>query len=245
MSRLSPTSVASADEDMNSPAGGRLRYVIPNVVSAANISVGFAAIMVASQGRFDLAVYLLYVAIVFDILDGRLARWLNATSEIGKQLDSFCDAVSFGIAPAFLVYQAILVEAGGLGFVVALAYLLAGVFRLARYNVITDAHTKDATSVGVPIPIGAGYLMAVALMRDHLQPWLAATVVLFLAAAMISRWEVPNLKGRSLVTAMLLVGIVNYTVVVVWPGWPTVVWWNAWNVAILVAARRPRRHVAA
>lgn len=230
--------MTAPEEEVHQPR--RIRYAIPNVVSAANISVGFTAMMVATQGRFELAVYLLYVAIVLDILDGRLARWLNATSEIGQQLDSFCDAMSFGVAPAILVYFAILDRAGLLGFATVLAYLLAGIFRLARYNIISDAHSKTATSVGVPIPIAAGYLMAIALMRDRLHPMVAVAIVLLLALGMASRWSLPNLKGRNLVTAMLLVGIANYTAVMIWPNWITVTWWNVWNVAILAAAHRSR-----
>ena len=214
------------------------RAWIPCSVTFANIAVGFTSMLVAAAGRFDTSVYLLVVAILLDLTDGRLARSLGATSPFGQQLDSFSDALSFGAAPAFLVHQAVLRELGGVGAAAALAFVLAGVFRLARFNLLSDAHEKAARTLGVPIPIGAGYLMAVVLMRGQLPtPWAAAVVVL-VAALMVSHWRLPDLKGRGLVSAMLIVGIFNYLAVVARPNWYTVGWWNLWNVLILAAAHR-------
>jgi CDP-diacylglycerol--serine O-phosphatidyltransferase len=217
------------------------RSFVPNAATAANILAGFLAMLMASAGRYDQAVYLLVAAIILDTLDGRLARLLKATSDFGQQLDSFSDILSFGMAPAFLVYQAVLHRLGWLGVAGSAVYLLAGVYRLARFNLTSDAHSKAPRTLGVPIPIGAGYLMAVALMRDELTPRWALVVVLAMAALMVSRWRLPDLKGVGLVSAMLLVGILNYLAVVFWPSWQTVAWWNVWNVAILLAARREDR----
>ncbi len=81
--------------------------------------------IVAAEGKYDLAVYLLVVAVVLDTLDGNIARWLHATSEFGQEMDSFSDALSFGAAPAFLVYHAILRDSWSpFGLTVALVYLL-------------------------------------------------------------------------------------------------------------------------
>lgn len=214
----------------------RPRYWLPSLVTAASLSAGFVSMMLAADGRFDAAVYLLVLAIVLDMMDGRIARWLRATSEFGRQLDSISDAVSSGAAPALLIYLALLRDLGILGVVVVLVYLLAGMFRLARFNLVTDPHSKARWSIGVPIPIGAGYLMAVVLMRDKIDPVLGAAVVLLAAVAMVSRRRFPNLKGANVVTAMLVVGIFNYLAVVAWPNWYTVGWWNVWNVFILLAA---------
>ncbi len=220
------------------------RSWIPNAATAANIAAGFAAMLLASTGRFDEAVYLLFLAIFLDILDGRLARLLRATSSFGQQLDSFSDALSFGVAPAFLVYQAILHELGPLGVAAALFYLLMGVYRLARFNLLSDAHTKAKRTLGVPIPIGAGYLMAVVLMRREINPLTALAVVVAMALMMVTRWRLPDLKGICLVSAMLLVGLFNYVAVVIWPNWYTVGWWNLWNVLIVLAARFEDRRMA-
>lgn len=217
---------------------------IPGAVTAANIAVGFAAILLAADGRYDRAVYLLVAAILLDMLDGRLARWLGATSLFGKQLDSFCDVLSFGAAPAFLIYQALLRPLGAWAMAVSLIYLLAGVYRLARFNLVSDEHSKARRTVGLPIPIGASYLMAATLIREDLNPQWAAVAVLIMATMMVSRWRLPDIKGTGLVTAMLIVGMFNYMAVVVWPNWYTVGWWNVWNLVILAAARSEDRRLA-
>lgn len=224
-----------------------LRLLAPNLVTAANIVAGFASMLAASDGRYELAVYLLLVAILLDICDGRLARWLRATSPFGQQLDSFSDALSFCAAPAFLAQRAILQPLGAVGAVASVAYLLAGVLRLVRFNLTADIHSKAHRTVGVPTPIGAGYVMALVLMRQEIPTVAASIVVLVLALLMVSRIHLPELSGKGLVSFTLGVGIANYFAVVIWPSWYTVGWWNLWNLVILLAARledRSRQPVA-
>ncbi|HNU84176.1 MAG TPA: CDP-alcohol phosphatidyltransferase family protein, partial [Thermoanaerobaculia bacterium] len=103
------------------------RFLIPNLITGTNIAIGFCSMLAAAQGRFDTAVHLLLIALFCDLFDGLLARLLKATSRFGQQLDSLSDAISFGAAPALLVYLAILHELGTAGVVVAVAFLLAGV----------------------------------------------------------------------------------------------------------------------
>jgi CDP-diacylglycerol--serine O-phosphatidyltransferase len=219
----------------------RTRVFVPNAVTAANIVVGFVSMLAAADGRFKLAVYLLLVAILLDAADGRLARLLNATSKFGQEMDSLSDSLSFCAAPAFLVHQAILQPLGGVGVALTVTYVLAGVYRLARFNLTSDLHEKSRWTTGVPTPIAAGYLMAVVLMRDRVPLLAAASVVLIMAMLMMSRWHLPELKGRGFVPLALVIGIFNYLAVVVWPNWYTVGWWNAWNGVILLAARREER----
>lgn len=214
----------------------RWRYLIPNALTLANIGCGFLAVLAAADGAFERAVYLLVAAIFLDTFDGRAARLLGATSRFGQELDSFSDALSFGFAPAFLILRSNLGGLGDFGLGCALVYLFAGVYRLTRFNLTADAHRKSRRTLGLPIPMGAGYLAAAVLMRDHVTAAQSAVLMLILAALLVSRWRLPDLAGRGLVTVMLLVGVANYLAVVIWPGWPTVVWWNVWNVAILAAA---------
>jgi CDP-diacylglycerol--serine O-phosphatidyltransferase len=217
------------------------RYLVPNAVTLANISCGFGSMLLAADGHYEAAVYLLVIAIVLDMSDGILARALHATSRFGQELDSFSDALSFGAAPAFLVYQAILRPLGPSGVTLAVVYLLCGVLRLARFNVTTDAHAKDRRTCGVPIPIAGGYLMILALMRDQVPQLAAAGLVLTMAGLMVSRVALPQLKGPGPVPAMLLVGLASFMAVVFAPNWYTVGWWNVWNVCILVVARAGER----
>ena len=220
------------------------RVWIPATATAANICCGFASMFLAAEGRFNLAVYVLVVAILLDILDGRLARLLNATSEFGKQFDSFSDALSFGAAPAFLIQRAMLEPLGMIGYVAAGIYLLAVVLRLARFNLASDPHSKARRTTGMPCPIGAGYLMAAVLMRGRFEPIWAVALLMLLSVLLVSKIKLPDLKGKSFVSAMLLVGMCNYLAVIFFPGWRTILWWNIWNGLILIAAWIEDRRLA-
>jgi len=215
----------------------RYRVLAPSAVTSANIAAGFMAMVAAADGRFELAVYLLVIAVLCDVLDGTLARLLGATSDFGQEMDSFSDAISFGVAPAFLVYLAVLRPLGFWGLMVSLIYLLAAVTRLTRFVLTSDAHVKELRTTGAPTPAAASYLMAAVLMRDALPALPVALLVVIASVLMVSRIRLPSLRGKNLVTAMMLVGIVNYLVFVFRPGWLTVGWWNIWNVGILVVAR--------
>ena len=217
------------------------RVWIPSCLTAANIGLGFGSMLTAAQGNYDMAVYMLYFAVLLDVLDGKVARWLNATSEFGKELDSFSDAISFGAAPAFLVYQTGLSGLGIAGVGATVAYVLAGVLRLARFNLAADAHGKDSRTVGVPIPVAAGYLMAAALMRDRMPASVTALVVVFMAVAMVSKWSLPTIKGMGPATAFILLAMVAYTFVVIRPSWLTIIAWNLCCFFAALAARAESR----
>lgn len=221
---------------MEESYGWSRRMLGPAAVTAANVVMGFSSILMASDGRYRLAVLLLLAAIVLDMLDGRLARKLRATSKLGQELDSFSDAISFGLAPAFLVQQAILAPYGFFGLLPAIAYLLAAIFRLARFNLVVDEHSKERRTVGLPTPIGAAYLMALVLMRDQLVTEVAVAVIVAMAVLMISRLRLPELVGRGMVGWALLIGMANYLIFVARPNWLTVTWWNLWNGVIVIAS---------
>ena len=127
---------------------------------------------------------------------------------------------------------------------VALLYLLAGVTRLTRFVLTSDAHVKEMRTTGAPIPVAASYLMVSVLMRDRMSAPAVVALVLVMAALMVSRIKLPSLKGKNVVSAMLLVGIVNYLVVVFVPSWVSIVWWNVWNACILLVAKVQAGRVA-
>lgn len=220
------------------------RYLAPNALSAANIACGFGAMVAAAEGRLDASVYLLLASIFLDTFDGLVARRLGATSRFGQEMDSFSDALSFGAAPAFLLFFAFLQPLGRWGLAVSLVYLLAAILRLARFNLTTDAHVKDPRTMGVPTPVAASYVMAAVLMRRDLDAAIMVVVALVFAGLMLSRFRLPNPKGKTPITVMLLVGISNYMLVVFVPSWYTIAWWNIWNVFILWAAHVHDRRLA-
>jgi len=219
----------------------RLRFIAPALLTSANMVVGFLAIIAASEQRFSLAVYLLLLAILLDMFDGRVARLLKATTKIGQEMDSFSDALSFCAAPAFLAWQAVLRPLGSAGIALSTLFLMAGVWRLVRFNLTADIHTKATHTLGVPTPVAASYVMALVLMRDSISPTMAAVVILVMALLMISHLRLPELTGKGIVTYALLAGVLNYFAVIFWPNWYTVGWWNLWNAVILIIARAEDR----
>ena len=219
----------------------RLRFIAPALLTSANMVVGFLAIIAASEQRFSLAVYLLLLAILLDMFDGRVARLLKATTKIGQEMDSFSDALSFCAAPAFLAWQAVLRPLGSAGIALSTLFLMAGVWRLVRFNLTSDIHTKATHTLGVPTPVAASYVMALVLMRDSISPTMAAVVILVMALLMISHLRLPELTGKGIVTYALLAGVLNYFAVIFWPNWYTVGWWNLWNAVILIIARAEDR----
>jgi CDP-diacylglycerol--serine O-phosphatidyltransferase len=132
-------------------------YVLPALFTVGNVFCGYLSMDAAVRGRFDYAAMLIFAAGILDGLDGRVARWAGATSAFGEQLDSLADVVSFGVAPAFLVYRWGLIDFGRAGLLISFLFVVCGACRLARFNV--QIHVVDKRYfVGLPIPSAAGAL---------------------------------------------------------------------------------------
>jgi CDP-diacylglycerol--serine O-phosphatidyltransferase len=209
------------------------RHVIPNAVTLGNITLGFFGMVAAARGQIERSVLLLFCAAICDLADGKLARALNATSKFGMELDSLSDMVSFGIAPALLVYLAVLAPLGTLGAVVALIYPLCGAIRLARYN--SDvSNIGKVTFLGCPIPIAASYVWSMVLVRDALPAWAIATGTLVVAGAMVSTLKVPKFrKGEGLPSWMMYVGLAAFVAFLARPSGLTWHIWNGWNIVLI------------
>ena len=132
---------------MNQTRGPKI-YLLPNLMTAGNLFCGFAAVLRIYDGaqRIDLleaasdfhdAIWFILAACIFDLLDGRLARLGGNESDFGREFDSLADIVSFGMAPALLVYQIVLGEFQNLGWMIAFVYLACGALRLARFNCVS------------------------------------------------------------------------------------------------------------
>ncbi len=213
----------------------RAKHLVPNAVTLANIAFGFLGIVSAAESRFERAALLLFLAALCDLFDGKLARLLDASSKFGMELDSLSDAISFGIAPAVLIYLCALKQLGPPGAAIAVLYTLCGVLRLARYNIDTGEISKY-TFQGVPIPIAAGYLMSFVMVRDRLPLWLIAGGVVFIALCMISKIKAPKFrKGFGLSSIMLYIGVINFAVFLARPSALTWHIWNGWNLFLVLA----------
>lgn len=143
--------------------------VIPNIITSINMLLGFLSIIESLKGNFISASWFIIVAILMDGLDGKTARLLNGFSEFGKEFDSFCDAISFGMAPAMLLYSILtkielnkeFLFLDNLNFPaipISFIFLLCGILRLVKFNVITVASNEKKDFSGMPIPTGAGLL---------------------------------------------------------------------------------------
>ncbi|MES3630528.1 MAG: CDP-diacylglycerol--serine O-phosphatidyltransferase [Longimonas sp.] len=142
------------------------RVAVPSFFTLLNLFCGFLALTQVWEGNFVIACWLIVMAGFLDLLDGMMARLANAVSPFGVELDSLSDVVSFGVAPAFLVYVYSLHEFGPLGFIVAALPALCGAVRLARYNMNFDGEKKDYFE-GLPIPVQAVALVALILTAEN------------------------------------------------------------------------------
>jgi CDP-diacylglycerol--serine O-phosphatidyltransferase len=125
------------------------------LITTGNLFFGFFSIVKSLQGDFAWASVAILLAAIFDVLDGRVARMTKSTSEFGVQYDSLCDLMSFGLAPALLMYQAGLQHAGRLGWIICFMFLAAGALRLARFNVQSSIGKASGDFTGLPIPMAA------------------------------------------------------------------------------------------
>jgi CDP-diacylglycerol--serine O-phosphatidyltransferase len=182
-----------------------LRVLLPNLVTLLSLCAGFTAMRMAVEGRFETAVGFILLAAILDGLDGRLARLLKGTSRFGAELDSLADFLSFGVAPAFILYQYGLNDLKSFGWLVALLLAIAAALRLARFNVMIDDPTRPEWKknffVGIPAPAGALlvllplYLYLLGVARPSGASILEAIYVIFVAFMMVSR--VPTYAGKS------------------------------------------------
>ena len=141
------------------------RVILPNILTLIGVCIGLTSIKFAFDGKFELSVIAVIVASIIDGLDGRIARLISGTSKVGKELDSLTDVISFGVAPAFIMYFWSLSEIGRLGWLIALIYVICVALRLARFNVssVGEPSWKDNFFEGVPSPAG-GILVLMPLM---------------------------------------------------------------------------------
>lgn len=137
------------------PIQSRGIYLLPNLLTTAALFAAFYSIVAAMKGYFDIAAIAIFVAMIADTLDGRVARMTNTQTAFGAQYDSLSDMVGFGVAPALVVYSWSLSHFGKLGWLVAFLYTAATALRLARFN--TQAHDQDKRYFqGLPCPAAAG-----------------------------------------------------------------------------------------
>ena len=132
------------------------RVILPNILTLIGVCIGLSSIKFAFDGKFELSIIAVIIAAIIDGLDGRIARLIKGTSKVGKELDSLTDVISFGVAPAFIMYFWSLSEIGRLGWLISLIYVVCVALRLARFNVSSEGESswKDNFFEGIPSPAG-------------------------------------------------------------------------------------------
>ena len=132
------------------------RVILPNMLTLIGVCIGLTSIRFALDGKFEFAIIAIIFAALIDGLDGRIARLIKGTSKVGKELDSLTDMISFGVAPAFIMFFWKLNTLGRFGWLVCLIYVICVALRLARFNVNSnqDPSWKDSFFEGVPSPAG-------------------------------------------------------------------------------------------
>ena len=133
------------------------RMILPNMLTLMGVCIGLSSIRFALDGRFEIAIIAIIFAALIDGLDGRIARLIKGTSKVGKELDSLTDVISFGVAPAFVMFFWKLNTLGKFGWLLCLIYIICVALRLARFNVNSNQEPswKDNFFEGVPSPAGA------------------------------------------------------------------------------------------
>ncbi len=194
-------------------------FLLPSLFTVANMFCGWASIVYATRGDFATAAPFIGFAMVLDLLDGRIARLAGATSDFGEQIDSLADVISFGVAPAVLVFAWGLEPLGRLGWAVGFLWLTAAAVRLARFNVQGKGADKRYF-VGLPSPAAAGVPAATVFAYSEgltgVGVALAASVVVLAPAAlMVSRVRfrsfgalIPG-RRRSYLTPLVIAGIIS------------------------------------
>lgn len=178
-------------------------YVLPNLFTSASLFCGFYAIIAAMQGRYEVAATAILISCVFDVLDGKIARYTNTTSQFGTEYDSLSDLVAFGVAPGVLAYKWALEPFGRLGWLACFMYVICGALRLARFNTqktsLETSHFK-----GLPIPAAASFIASLILFTTALDALpeskhiLIIVLTYILSFLMVSTIEYLSLKELDL-----------------------------------------------
>lgn len=202
------------------PAEPRI-YILPNLFTAGNLICGFLAILTIFEGmssagdqsmafaHYRTATYYIFASCIFDLLDGRVARMAGQEGPFGREFDSIADVVSFGLAPALLLSKAVLFNLpyAGVGWGIAILFLLCAALRLARFNCMASEPKKEGQSsdfVGLPVPMAAGAIVSTMYLVVYLHQnervvsmplqWTLASAMVGVAILMMSRVIYPSFK---------------------------------------------------
>jgi len=204
-------------------------YLLPSLFTIGNMFCGYACVAYAMRGEFETAAPFIGIAVVLDMLDGRIARLTGTTSDFGREFDSLADVVSFGMAPALLAFRWGLEPLGRLGWAAGFVFVSAGAIRLARFNIQTS--TDKRYFVGMPIPAAAAVPAATVYMypyglHDYATALPALALMLVPAVLMVSTIRFRSFKTFDLQARrsykLLLVVAIAFFLIAPYPRWTLV-----------------------
>ncbi|MEM7667102.1 MAG: phosphatidylcholine/phosphatidylserine synthase [Pseudomonadota bacterium] len=241
---------AAEDDDSGPVADKRgltLRALLPNAITAAALCAGLTGIRFAIEGQWEYSVLAIVLAGILDGMDGRIARLLNAQSRFGAELDSLADSLSFGMAPAVILYLWALQDLKPFGWLAALAFAICCALRLARFNAQIDVdeqpHKSAGFLTGVPAPVGAGiafapvYLWLATGLDEFRSPlglaiWIALIAILLISNMATLSWGAIRPRRGLRLGFIAFVGLV-FTALLLEP------WWTLASVSVLYLALMP------
>ena len=198
------------------------RVLLPNIFTLVGVCIGLTSIKFAFDGRFEMATIAIIVAGIIDGLDGRIARLIGGASKVGKELDSLTDVISFGVAPAFIMYFFIMKDLGRLGWLISLIYVVCVVLRLARFNINSNVEPswRDNFFEGVPSPAG-GVLVLMPLIYSFSEIQFINVnynivvpsfllIISFLLISKIPTYSFKKIVVRRSITIFLMFGIILF-----------------------------------
>ena len=198
------------------------RVILPNMLTLIGVCIGLTSIRFSFNAQFDLAIIAIIFAALFDWLDGRIARLIKGTSEVGKELDSLADVISFGVAPAFIMYFWTLSSLGKFGWLLCLIYVSCVALRLARFNVNSNQEPswKDNFFEGVPSPAGGILVLSPLILNlsnfDYIKiDYNVIVPIFFILTSLLLISKFPSYSFKKIViqrkaTIFLLFGIVLF-----------------------------------
>lgn len=174
----------------------QLIFIIPNLFTAASAFVGVISILASVKGDFEKAAIFILISLIFDGLDGRVARLTKTTSKFGAEFDSLADIVAFGVAPAMLFYYSVGINYGKVGSLLTAMYVVFGAIRLARFNVMVGV-SEPSVFIGVPIPTAAVVLAMWTLMHEKYIFFRNFDIIIVLGVIILSFLMVSNIRYPS------------------------------------------------
>lgn len=246
--RLGPK--AAEDEDIKTAKGGNgltLRAMLPNAITAAALCSGLTGIRFAIDGQWAFAILAIVLAGVLDGIDGRIARLLNAQSRFGAELDSLADSLSFGMAPAVILFLWSLRDLDRFGWFAALAFAICCALRLARFNAQIDVENQPHKSAGfltgVPAPVGAGiaflpFYLWQATGRDEFRDpivlaiWVTAIAILMISNMATLSWAAIRPR-RAIRLPVIALSTLGFAALLLEP------WWTLASISVAYLVLMP------